>query len=296
MQCSDLERYLEAYLDLRLGRSRGAILRRHLSACPQCRARVEHLRAFERDLQRSFRAMERAQSVWTGLEPDLVRSGGLAEGPPALPFLGPADPPRRASIVSEPVGRRPTRPATRPDVSVARTRARRAALKRWGQRAAGLALLLAASLGATALMWRSWSGESPADPGSLAYAQWRGEEISVQFATSSPENLHGWLAPWLGEELPPLPAPSGFELVGGTVDEQASPVRALIVYRQGGEPTLLLVWPGSEEPTSAATSVASGEAGLSQLRWSRSGFGYAVVSPLPEADLLPFSRAEAEPL
>ena len=117
MQCSDLERYLEAYLDLRLGRSRGAILRRHLSACAHCRARVEHLRAFERDLQRSFRAMERAQSVWTGLEPDLVRSGGLAEGSPALPFLGPADPPRRASTRAEIVGRRSTSTGTRPDVA-----------------------------------------------------------------------------------------------------------------------------------------------------------------------------------
>ncbi len=293
MQCSDLERYLEAYLDLRLGRSRGAILRRHLSTCAHCRARVEHLRAFERDLQHSFRAMERAQSVWTGLEPDLVRSGGLAEAPPILPFLGPADPPRRTTAQrGEAAGRPVPRTVVRPDVAAARSRARRAALRRWGQRAVGLAMLIAASLGATALFWRSWN--SPADPGRLAYAQWRGDDAAVQFLTSDPVSLRDWLVPALGETLPDLPSPTGFDLVGGSVEDQASPARATVVYRQGGERTLLLVSTGADDMAAGPPMAGSGD-GLSQLRWSRSGYAYAVVSPLPEAALLPFTSAAAEP-
>lgn len=291
MQCSDLERYLEAYLDLRLGRSRGAILRRHLSTCAHCRARVEHLRAFERDLQHSFRAMERAQSVWTGLEPDLVRSGGLAEGPPVLPFLGPADPPRRTKAQREAASRPAPRTVVRPDVAAARHRARRAMLRRWGQRAAGLAMLIAASLGATALFWRSWSG--PADPGRLAYAQWRGDDAAVQFLTGDPDLLRDWLVPSLGETLPDLPSPAGFDLVGGSVEEQVTPARATVVYRQGGERTLLLVSAGADETAAGPPIPGSGD-GLSQLRWSASGYAYAVVSPRPEAELLAFTSATAE--
>jgi len=54
MLCSDLERYLEAFLDGRLGRSRTIILRRHLGLCGPCRARVERLRRFERELGRQL--------------------------------------------------------------------------------------------------------------------------------------------------------------------------------------------------------------------------------------------------
>ncbi len=296
MQCSDLERYLEAFLDLRLGRSRGAILRRHLSACVHCRARVEHLRSFERDLQRSFRAMERAQSVWTGLEPDLVRSGGLAEGPPVLPFLGPAEPPRRSSALTETVGRRPARStAARPEVEAARTRLRQARSRRWGQRTAGLLLLLAASVGAGLLMWRAWSGGGAAEPDLSAYAELHGSDVAVQFASNNPDDLRRWMAPWLGEDLPALPSPTGFNLVGASIDERAETTRAVVVYRREGEATLLLIWPRPDD-RAAATPVASNADGMSQLRWTHAGFAFAVVSPLPEADLLPFTWGASQPL
>jgi anti-sigma factor RsiW len=296
MQCSDLERYLEAYLDLRLGRSRGAILRRHLSACPHCRARVEHLREFERGLQRSFRAMERAQSVWTGLEPDLVRSGGLAESPPVLPFLTPVDAPRSVSALVDAMSRRPVRPPTRPDVSAARARARRAKIKWWSHRAIGVALLAAASLGITMPMWRTWQGGDAADAQMRAYAEWRGGDSTVQFATTSADGLRSWLVPQLGESLPELPAPSGFALVGGSVDERVSPALAFVVYHHGDDTTLLLVTPQAADSPASTEPVASSHNGLSQLRWSQSGYAYSVVSPLSESELLPFSLATAEPL
>lgn len=296
MQCSDLERYLEAFLDLRLGRSRGAILRRHLSACPHCRARVEHLRTFERDLQRSFRAMERAQSVWTGLEPDLVRSGGLAEAPP-LPFLAPAEPPRRSSALTETIGRRPARNPTRPDVEAARSKLRRGRSRRWGQRTAGLLLLVIASLGAGLMVWRAWSGAGAADSDLGPYAELHGSDVAVQFASDNPEDLRHWLTPWLGDGLPALPAPSGFSLVGGSIDERSEAARAVVVYRHGGEATVLLIWPRPGDlAAGAVTPVASNADGMSQLRWTHAGFAYAVVSPLPEADLLPFTWVEAHPL
>ena len=80
MRCGDLERYLEAFLDGRLGRSRRAVLRRHLALCGTCQARVERLRQFERDTQRRFRAPEQPGSVWEGLELDLVGSNGVVVG------------------------------------------------------------------------------------------------------------------------------------------------------------------------------------------------------------------------
>jgi anti-sigma factor RsiW len=294
MQCSDLERYLEAYLDLRLGRSRGAILRRHLSACPSCRARVEHLRQFERDLQHSFRAMERAQSVWSGLEPDLVRSGGLAEAAPLLPFLGPVDP-ARSPAPPPAVGSRPRQAAVRPEISVARARARRMTMRRWGQRIAGL-VLIAASVGAVVPVWRSWSGGGTVEAPVRAYMELRGSDNAViQFPTSNPDSLHSWLAPRLGEGFPLLPAPAGFELVGGGVDERASTVQAFVVYHRAGEPTLLYVTPQASEPVDSAP-VASSRDGVNLLSWARSGYAYSVVSPLPETALASFTLAEAQPL
>ncbi|HMR31033.1 MAG TPA: hypothetical protein PKA13_08130 [Geminicoccaceae bacterium] len=289
MQCSDLERYLEAFLDLRLGRSRGAILRRHLSACAHCRARVEHLRSFERDLQRSFRAMERAQSVWTGLEPDLVRSGGLAEGPPVLPFLGPADPPRRSSALTETIGRRPARAPTRPDVEAARARLRQGRSSRWGQRTAGLLLLVVASLGAGLLVLRAWSAAGPPDLDLGSHAELHGSDVAVQFASDDPGELGRQLAPWFGDGLPALPTPAGFNLVGASIDERSDGVRAVVAYRRDGDATLLLIWPQPGAAAATAAPVASNTDGMSQLRWTHAGLAYAVVSPLPEADLLPFT-------
>jgi hypothetical protein len=125
MLCSDLDRYLEIHLDGRLGRSRTAVLRRHLAACGSCRARVELLRRFERDLAHQLGGGGGARgehgSVWQGLDADLVRTvpaGGGETGPllRALPLPGgagsgvPAGPWRSAAPSGRAVGSRP-RPA-----------------------------------------------------------------------------------------------------------------------------------------------------------------------------------------
>ena len=130
-----------------------------------------------------------------------------------------------------------------------------------------------------------------------AYAEWRGNGNAVQFATASPNRLRNWLAPQLGEGLQDLPVPSGFVLEGGTIDEREMPARAFVVYRHGGETTLLLVAPEDGEPAPPATRpLVSSHDGLSQLRWSRAGYAYSLVSPLSEQELLPFTLAEPQPL
>ncbi len=294
MQCSDLERYLEAYLDLRLGRSRGAILRRHLSGCPACRSRVEHLRQFERDLQHSFRAMERAQSVWTGLEPDLVRTGGLAEPPPLLPFFGTVEAPRNPIRAVGEAGVRPSR-AVRPDVSAARARARRLVLRHWAQRVAGI-MVIALSVGAVVPIWRAWFGPLPAPPAVGAASDMQTGVAAIQIATDSAEVLHRWLARRLGDGLPALPLPAGFQLVGGGIEDGTSPARGFVVYRQDMQSTLLRMAPlrpGAEVSTTPSASRADG---MNRLSWNRAGFAYSVESPLPETELLSFAAMEPSPL
>lgn len=294
MQCSDLERYLEAYLDLRLGRSRGAILRRHLSGCPACRSRVEHLRQFERDLQRSFRAMERAQSVWTGLEPDLVRTGGLAEPPPLLPFFGAVEAPRNPARSIGDAGAKPPR-AVRPDVSVARARARRLRLRRWGQRLAGV-MVVALSIGAVVPMWRAWLGPTPTKLAISAADDVRAGAAAIQIATNSADVLHRWLARRLGDSLPPLPVPGGFQLVGGGIENGAVSAQGFVVYRHDMESTVLRMAPLQGGANASTAPVVSKGDGLNRLAWSHGSFAYSVESPLPETDLLLFTATEPSPL
>jgi anti-sigma factor RsiW len=92
MDCASLERYLEAYLEGRLRRAQWLVLRRHVMTCPHCRARVEQLRQFEVDLHQRFRAMSRAQRLWTGLELDLVGLPSAAGSSDVLPPKAPRPP------------------------------------------------------------------------------------------------------------------------------------------------------------------------------------------------------------
>ena len=100
MLCSDLDRYLEAFVDGRLGRSRTIILRRHLSGCARCRTKVDRLRQFEREIAGQLRTVPDGPSVWHGLEQDLARNAsGAATALLSSPRIlgagaGPARPPR----------------------------------------------------------------------------------------------------------------------------------------------------------------------------------------------------------
>ncbi len=84
MNCSDLDRYLEALLEQQLGRSRQAILRRHLGRCRSCRARIQHLTQFERELHRRFRSMDAVEPIWRSLELELVKDGENSVSGPSL--------------------------------------------------------------------------------------------------------------------------------------------------------------------------------------------------------------------
>ncbi|MEO1017331.1 MAG: hypothetical protein AAFY56_06515 [Pseudomonadota bacterium] len=78
MNCSDLDRYLEALLEQRLGRSRQAVMRRHVESCVNCQTRIQRLTQFERDLHRRFRSMETLERVWHSLELEAVRGAETA--------------------------------------------------------------------------------------------------------------------------------------------------------------------------------------------------------------------------
>jgi anti-sigma factor RsiW len=293
MQCADLQHYLEAYLDLRLGRSRGAILRRHLAVCPDCRARVENLRQFERDLQRQFRAMARASSVWGGLEPTLVRSAGLAEGPPSMPYFGEPPGPRALPPPSGIAAARVMPGAPPPPPAPARPSA---AGSRWGRRLIGL-LLAAAAAGTAGQLWRAWFTGQPMSAEAQAFLAIQGGEPTVDFRTDDAGRLHGWLKSRLGDAIPEPPLPATFHLVGGRVERLAETEVVAIVYHRDGEPTLLFVAPrdpsGSAAPRPLQADMVDG---LSQLRWEGARFAYALVSRLRADDLAAFAAIDGAPL
>src|SRR5689334_11225728 len=156
MLCSDLERYLEAYLDGRLGRSRTTILRRHLGLCGPCRARIERLRRFEREVGRQFGTHGAAEqaSLWQGLEVDLVRSFSVG-GAEIIPLLRPLPP--SAPRLRPPAAREPARPARAGRVAVG--------LRRRLSRLGGV-LAIALALGTLYEMARAWV--APVDPAEAA--------------------------------------------------------------------------------------------------------------------------------
>lgn len=286
MKCSDLERYLEAFLDLRLGRSRGAILRRHIATCPTCRARVEELRQFEVELQRSFRAMGRVQSVWTGLEADLVRTGGLAEPPAGLPFLEgtgaarPIPPPAGAELARHlpSAGRAP-----RGDLPAGGSAP---ALARWRRRVVGM-VLVAAAVSATITLTPGWLGDDWADLTARAYSSYRLGNDRLDLLAEDVERVERWLTARLGRAVS-LPAPpEGFTLKGSRLERGGGPPLAAVVYERAAEPTIVYLAPsaggGSTAPAAAQT------AGVTQLRWETPGLSYAVMGPLTVHQLLAFA-------
>jgi anti-sigma factor RsiW len=287
MKCSDLERYLEAFLDLRLGRSRGAILRRHIATCPTCRARVEHLRQFEVDLQRSFRAMGRVQSVWNGLEADLVRTGGLAEPPPGLPFLEttrtarPIPPPSGAEMARHLPSAGRGQPADLPVGGSAN------GLARWGRRVVGLALV-AAAVGATITLTQGWLGDDWGELTARAYSSYRLGNDRLDLLADDVERVEDWLAARLGRSVS-LPAPpEGFTLKGGRLEHGNGQPLAAVVYERAAEPTIVYLAPSGAG--AAAAPSASQAAGVTQLRWETPELTYAVMGPLPAHELLAFAE------
>ncbi len=287
MECGDLERYLEAFLDGRLSQSRGALLRRHLQACDGCQARVERLRQFERDTQRRFRALDQSTSVWRGLELDLVVS---SRSTPAGRLLAL---PRVASRVTggslEPgAGARPRHdPALPPPSTAGRSRA---------SRIAGI-LLVAMAFGSLYQLARSYG--RPADDLEAAadvYMQFRDGAAVPALRSHDGEQLRRWLSAELGTGMPTPPLPPGYHLIGADRASLPSGLAGTVLYgASAGSPdpaVMLFVRPatGREADPSAPDEPATTEAkeGLHEFAWYANGFSYTVVGAQPPAALSTF--------
>jgi anti-sigma factor RsiW len=291
MQCSDLERYLEAYLDLKLGRSRGAILRRHLSGCVACRLKVDRLRQFERELQRYFRAMERVGSVWSGLEPDLVRSGGQASLP-ALPLFLSSDMVRGASASAAAVGPRQASHGTVRTLRPASAQRGHSTLRRWGRRLVG-AVLISAAVGAAASLGRYWLTESWVASTVRAYLWFRNGHDRLELKTNQAAQLADWVAARVGFVLPLPQTPPGFTLQGGRFEQIGEVATATVVYTRGDQATLLYITPRVAGQTTDVTSPDAGTTdGISHVLWAMQDAAYSVVSTLPPSDLMAFAEPQ----
>lgn len=286
MQCADLERYLEAYLDGRLGRSRGLLLRRHLGVCPGCAARVERLRQFERDINRRLRIMERAQSVWGELEPEPGRrslsaiptaSAGLRLLPAPTKTVLPRAGGPAASV-------RKVRPPRRRS-----NRGRRILTRLLG------ALMIAGAAGAVVQIVRPYlSSNAASDPAVLGYLDFvRGDNV-LAMQTTKPESLRDWFTARLGRDFPPLPEPDGFVMTGGRLDYLAGEPSALIAYQRDATPALLYVQPSDDGAVSPEGRAGYAEEdGVTRLSWQSQAYSFAIVSSLPAAALSSFADAKA---
>ncbi|BCX16421.1 MAG: hypothetical protein KatS3mg117_0103 [Geminicoccaceae bacterium] len=283
MQCADLDRYLEAFLDGRLGRSRSVMLRRHLAGCLACRARFERLRQFERDLAGRLRNLERCESLWRDLELDLVRSG---EG--ALPgFVAPlrALPPPRASAPP---------PAAVPPPAPGRTVAPKPIApprpSRLRARLIGLAIA-AVTAGATVQLGIWLLEPRGSNGGAIAWLDQLKGEPPLEFRSTDPAAVRGWLQARLSAPVPALPVPAGFELLGGRIDDLGGSPSGVLVYRREGETALLYLQPrGGSKAGEVGTDLLAKLDGGARLAWQDGDFSYAVVSTLPAADLVALGR------
>ena len=283
MHCSDLERYLEAVLDGRLGRSRATILRRHITSCGSCRSRVDELRTFEHDLRRRFRAMSKDASLWLVLDPEFVASHGAADtpGPP------PQEPPVAPVVIEVPAdtltdGGEATDPAPRQAEEpglVRRTISLAAVLF-----VVGLTISLVVGGGELFGLW----SQTPAIADTYRAVATNEQRPSLQ--TADERMLQHWLVAHLGKALPPVPTASGLTLVGGDVQTLKDGKAAMIVYHGGESPILLFVRPDPHHGR-AQTSLADEKVdGLNRLSWHEGGYDYLLVSNEPHEKLIRLSR------
>lgn len=286
MRCGDLERYLEAFLDGRLGRSRSAVLRRHLALCAGCQARVERLRQFERDTQRRFRSPELPGSVWEGLELDLVGSSGAMGGhrllaaPRALPALPRGEPPADRAVARRARGH--------PLVAVTRPSARGTA-----SRLAGV-LLVAMALGAAYQLIRGEFLATTKATAAQVYLDYRRDGAAPALSSGRPDQVAEWLAVELGRPVPPPPLPEGYRLVGAAHAELAGGWAGVLIYAPDAapeaEPVMLFVQPEGAGSAATAVTATPDAAGLREVHWTADSLSYAAIGPLSEEQLLRFQR------
>lgn len=278
MDCANLDGFLEAFLEGKLRRSQFAMLRRHLSACPACRARVEQLRSFERELHGRLQPMAENQPLWSGLEMDLV---GHAHGSvPRAPLPrdlppAPAGPRPQAQRPARPMSPRPA--ATRPAV-----------VPGWAGLTAGIVITLAAA-GAVWQLVAAWSGFGRIDVAALAVPQVMpaaGEAVTtapVEIGGEDPERLRGWLESTFGlVGAVPLPG-APVRLLGARRVGEADPLAAVVVYTQDEDVIWLVMAPRGDAAAAEAARALGGTG--EPLRWSSGSVDYVLVGERADTSL-----------
>ena len=271
MDCSDFERYLEIYLDGKLGRTRTAILGRHLAQCRSCRARLDGLRSFEKDLHKRFRSMRKADSIWASIQDEALAGAGQTlrmrgslqtEPPPALPQTNDVE-------------------AKHHPLVEARARPIKSGSSRRGWFLAGLGLIAAAAV-AQPLMW-TFEFASSDDPYIEQYNSYLAGDQILEVTSNDINEVGAWLDARLGYHVPVLEPPSDTNLVGALVTTIGTERLAEIVYDQNGTTVLAFVGRGQFSDGFDRLDDRLGE--TSHVGWTESGFDFDVVAPL-EIDAL----------
>jgi len=275
MHCADLDRYLEAHLDGRLGRTRAASLRRHLAVCGSCRARVLVLDAFAREVAEHV-SNRCGVTVWSSLLMPDVHQATL--GPPVALALPPPLPGRRSEVARDtrlPPPPVPSRAAA-PTATVA-SRVRRTLLRGAG------CLVLFAALGAVFQFVSSVVAPPPPPPATDPRASLPpAPPVGLDIATGDPDVLAAWFEGVLGEAYPVPAAPAGFELLGGRREWVAGQPLAAVVYRRSPDVLTLYVTPRTGGPDLRALAPSS---------WAGSGWVFGIAGNWRERDLEAFRAA-----
>lgn len=297
MQCSDLDRYLEAYLDERLGRGRSAILRRHVNSCSTCQARLTGLRKFETELNRKFRAMAAVESIWSGLELDLVRSS--SDDTPRTPVVHSIPQQLARGPVIKPVDQPPA--AKSPQTTVQEVRGKQTSqvkrdkwLKRSSLFLVGAAMLAAASGTVYNLMEPAFRSTATAFVAEDLAAF---KEPQIDHATNNTVELRRWFLRQTGTIYPTLPAPETFALTGGSIAWNETVPTAVAIYKNQDQSAYLAITPiagtGNADNafgglhsvqdmtvTSFDQPALSGEPVAKTVRWQDERFSYLLTSDM----------------
>jgi anti-sigma factor RsiW len=127
--------------------------------------------------------------------------------------------------------------------------------------------------------------------GAIAWLDRLKGEPPLEFRSTDPAAVRGWLQARLSAPVPALPVPAGFELLGGRIDDLGGSPSGVLVYRREGETALLYLQPrGGSKAGEVGTDLLAKLDGGARLAWQDGDFSYAVVSTLPAADLVALGR------
>jgi anti-sigma factor RsiW len=287
MQCHDLQRQLESYLDGALGHAQQEALRRHLHRCPRCRAEVEAIRRFEDELAAAFTDGRTAPRLWERIA--LEQGPEVAFAPP--PPKRPAQPAPARVLAGRGPSSFPRNKLRRPPPPVRR--------RRWT--VVGAVVVLVVALGIALVEWDGGALDPAArsllQAPILEFEVFRDSGRALDQAGADPWKLQAWLADRVRVDLPPPAVAEGFELRGGRLSILMGRRAATYAYGLDGREVALYVMPqaGLVLPPMVLRerqALALHEAdGLTHLLFAQDGLAYSIVADLPLSRLLPLARA-----